>query len=88
VETPVPDVVGFVLPSAPQRYVEHDDLVVAGRSVEWWVDDVGAVHAATADGLARGLAWAADRWGRRFVVAEVLRDPSVVNQLLAEQAFD
>jgi hypothetical protein len=56
--------------------------------VEWWVDDVGAVHAATADGLARGLAWAADRWGRRFVVAEVLRDPSVVNQLLAEQAFD
>ena len=26
--------------------------------------------------------------GRRFVVAEVLRDPSVVNQLLAEQAFD
>ncbi|HET6755456.1 MAG TPA: hypothetical protein VFH23_16070 [Jiangellaceae bacterium] len=88
VETPVPDVVGFVLPSAPQRFVEHDDLVVAGRSVEWWVDDVGAVHAATADGLARGLAWAADRWGRRFVVAEVLRDPSVVNQLLAEQAFD
>jgi hypothetical protein len=88
VETPVPDVVGFVLPSAPQRYVEHDDLVVAGRSVEWWVDAVGAVHAATADGLARGLAWAADRWGRRFVVAEVLRDPSVVNQLLAEQAFD
>ena len=88
VETPVPDVVRLVLPAAPQRYLEYDDLVVAGQPVDWWVDADGLVHAATADGLARGLAWAAGRWDRRFVVAEALRDPSVVAQLLAEQTFD
>jgi hypothetical protein len=52
------------------------------------VDGDGHVHAATADGLARGLAWVAGRWDRRFVVAEALRDPAVVAQLLAEQTFD
>ncbi len=87
VETPVPDVAGLILPDPARVYMEHEDLVVVGRSVEWWVDD-GIVHAATADGLARGLAWAADRWNLRFVVAEALRDPSSAAALLAEQAFD
>jgi hypothetical protein len=88
VETSVPVAARLVLPTAPRRYLEHDDLVVAGQPVDWWVGEDGLVHAATADGLARGLAWAAGRWDLRFVVAEVLRDPSVVPQLLAEQAFD
>jgi hypothetical protein len=88
VATPVPGVVGQVLPDAPETYVEHDDLVIAGRSVDWWVDDDGAVHAATSDGLARGLAWAAGRWDLRFVVAEALRDPSAAPDLLTEQVFD
>jgi hypothetical protein len=87
VETPVPDVVALVLPEAPLTYFEHEDLTVAGRSVDWWVDG-DVVHAATADGLARGLAWAADRWDLRFVVAEALRDSSFAAQLIAEQAFD
>jgi hypothetical protein len=86
-ETPVPHVVAMMLPDAALTYVEHEDLRVAGRSVDWWVDG-GVVHAATVDGLARGLAWAADRWDLRFVVAEALRDPSSAATLLAEQAFD
>ena len=88
VETPVPEVVAQVFPDAANTYVEHDDLQLAGRSVDWWVDDEGVIHAATADGLARGLAWAAGRWDLRFVVAEALRDPSTTPLLLAEQPFD
>lgn len=86
-ETPVPDVAGLVVPDPPERYVEHSDLVVAGRSVEWWVDGRGTVHAATADGLARGVAWAAGRWDLRLVLAEALRDPEAVPALLAERAY-
>jgi hypothetical protein len=87
-ETPVPEVVGLVLPEAARTYVEHDDLQVASRAVDWWVDDDAVIHAATIDGLARGLVWAADRWDLRFVVAEALREPSTVPLLLAEQAYD
>lgn len=86
--TPVPDVVRLVLPDGPPTYVEHDDLVVAGRPVDWWVDGDQMVHAATPDGLARGVAWVAGRWAARFVVADVLRDPSAAAALLAERAFD
>jgi hypothetical protein len=88
VQTATPDVVRVVLSDAPRRYVEHDDLVVAGRSVQWWVTEDGSIHAATADGLARGVAWATGRWELRFVLAEALRDPSTVGSLLAEQTFD
>jgi hypothetical protein len=88
VETPVPDVVGLVVPEAARTYVEHDDLQVAGRAVDWWVHGDDVIHAATIDGLARGLAWAADRWDLRFVVAEALRDPSSMPLLLAEQGYD
>jgi hypothetical protein len=85
---PVPDVVGLLLPGPLPTYVEHDDLVVAGTPVDWWVDAAGAVHAATVDGLARGLCWAAGRWELRFAVAEAIRDPDAVPALLAEQAFE
>jgi hypothetical protein len=88
IQTPVPDLVLLALPDSPPTYVEHDDLMVGGRPVDWWIDLDGMTHAATADGLARGLAWAAGRWDLRFVVAEVLRDPSSAPLLLAEQAFD
>lgn len=83
----VPDVVRRLAAGLPDAYVEHDDLIVAGRSVEWWVDEDGTVHAATADGLARGLAWAAGRWELRLELAEALRDPDAVPALLAERAF-
>ncbi|HEU0213046.1 MAG TPA: hypothetical protein VFR13_03090 [Jiangellaceae bacterium] len=84
----VPDVVGLFLPGPPLTYVEHDDLVVAGTPVDWWVDADSAIHAASVDGLARGLCWAAGRWELRFAVAEAIRLPDAVPALLAEQAFD
>ena len=83
----VPAAVARLLAGASETYVEHDDLKVAGRSVDWWVDPDGTVHAATADGLARGLAWAAGRWEVRLELAEAFRDPDVVPGLLAERSF-
>ena len=87
-QRPVPDVVRDVLDgTAPASWQEHDDLTVAGREVTWWVAGDGAVHAATLDGLARGLAWAAGRWGDRLLVAAVLSEPGRVRELLAEAAL-
>jgi hypothetical protein len=87
-ERPVPGVAARVLAGAPATYREHDDLRVAGVPCDWWVDDDGTVHAATVEGLARGLAWAADRWERRLLLAAVLADPDRVDELLAEAAWD
>lgn len=83
----VPEAVGRLLAEAAATYVEHDELQVAGTPVDWWVDPHGTVHAATADGLARGLAWAAGRWDARLELAEALRDPDAVPCLLAERTF-
>jgi hypothetical protein len=83
----VPDVVGSILPEAPTTYVEHDDLVVAGRPVAWWVES-GVVHAATSDGLARGLAWVAGRWSARWLVAAVLVDPASATTLATDELFN
>jgi hypothetical protein len=83
---PVPPVVRRVLPAAPPSYVEHDRLEVGGRDLEWRYVD-GEVHASTSDGLACGLAWAAGAWGRRFLVAAALAEPSRVDELLAYEAF-
>jgi hypothetical protein len=85
--TEVPAAARRLLPGAEMSYLEHDDLHVAGTSVDWWVDPEGTVHAATSDGLARGLAWAAGRWEVRLELAEALRDPAVVPGLLADRAF-
>jgi hypothetical protein len=85
---PVPQVARRVLPSAAETYVEHADLTVAGVACEWWVDDGGIVHASTLEGLARGLAWAADRWEARLLLAAVLAEPDRVEDLLAEAAWD
>jgi hypothetical protein len=46
------------------------------------------VHASGPDGLARGLAWAADRWEARFLLAGLLRDPGAAARLLAEADLD
>jgi hypothetical protein len=88
VVTQVPEAVSALVPDAPATYVEHDDLVVADRAVDWWVDGENTVHAATPDGLARGLAWATGRWELRFLLAEALRDPAAVPALLSEQAYE
>ena len=55
---PVPPVVYAVLPAVPPAYQAHDRLVVDGEQVPWRYRD-GEVHAATPEGLACGLAWAA-----------------------------
>ncbi|WP_207782008.1 sacsin N-terminal ATP-binding-like domain-containing protein [Phytoactinopolyspora limicola] len=82
---PVPDITRELLPAAPDSYIEHDELIVDGQPVDWWFD--GRVHAATLDGLARGLAWAGGHWDRRWVLAQVLEDPTSLPVLLAEESF-
>jgi hypothetical protein len=89
-ERPVPDAAREALGASgavPATYVEHDTLLVDGREVDWRVAG-RVVHAATVDGLARGLAWAAGRWERRWEVAEVLQDPERLPELLAEAELD
>ena len=48
----------------------------------------GALHAATAEGLAAGLAWAAGQWHRRFEVLAVLSDPDRAYELSAARDFE
>ncbi|WP_436776814.1 sacsin N-terminal ATP-binding-like domain-containing protein [Yinghuangia sp. YIM S09857] len=89
---PVPEAVLAALAGAPTEYVEHGELLVAGPDgaeleAEWRFVD-GEVHATTFEGLARGLAWAAGEWHRRFEVAQLLADPSLAHVLDAERDFD
>jgi hypothetical protein len=84
---PVPAVVREVLPGAPREWMEHEDLVVDDRSIEWRVV-ADLVHASTLSGLARGLALAAGEWHRRYLVAEVLADPDAAAMLRDEQDLD
>ncbi|MEO8105823.1 MAG: molecular chaperone Hsp90 [Actinomycetes bacterium] len=86
VERPVPVVAGAL--ALPATYREHDELVVDGVSVDWWVTDGGEVHTATLDGLARGLAWASGRWGARFELADALENQGDAVILDAERLYD
>ena len=81
----VPGAVVTVLPGAPRQWHEHDRLLVDGHEVDWWVEG-GVVHAATSDGLARALAWAAGDWPARHVVAQLLAVPGDVVRLMIEDA--
>jgi hypothetical protein len=83
----VPAVVGALLPHAATTWCEHEELVVDGVEVDWWVDSGGLVHASTLDGLARGLAYQAGAWPARSAVAEVLLDPAALPRLLLDEAF-
>ncbi len=87
---PVSPLVAELLAGAPSTWVEHDDLVVDGIGVDWWVEGEGrtaVVRACTGDGLARGLAWAAAAWGRRWLVSALLTGPDDAARLLAEDTF-
>ncbi|PSK98254.1 hypothetical protein CLV30_12040 [Haloactinopolyspora alba] len=84
---PVPDVARAVLAQAPSQYGKHDDLRVDDVSVGWWVEG-DTVHASTLDGLARGIAWVTGRWDRRWLLAEVLRDPAAAPGLVVEDAYE
>ncbi len=87
----VPDAVRELLPDAPESYVEHEELAVhgpAGRTeVDWRLVD-GVLHAATLEGVAAGLAWAAGGWRRRFEVAALLEDLSRAGELATARWFD
>ena len=84
---PVPDVVREVLPEAPAGYREHDRLLVDGADLPWRCTR-GELHAATAEGLAHGLAWAAGRWSARHLVAELLLSPDEAARIMAEADLD
>ena len=84
----VPAVVRQVLPDVPATWWEHDDLRSDGHAVDWWVDRDGRPHAATGDGLARALAWAADRWELRYALAALLAEPERAGDHVVESAFE
>jgi hypothetical protein len=84
---PVPEIVPDVLPGAPATYHEHDSLTVDGADVPWRYRD-GELHAATVEGLAYGLAWAAGQWHARHLLAALLISPEETARLLAEADLD
>lgn len=88
----VPAAVHDLLPGAPASYVEYEELRVGdgtelGTELDWrWTD--GTLHAATVEGVAAGLAWAAGHWYRRFELAALLEDPSRTEELARDRWFD
>ncbi|OXY95568.1 sacsin N-terminal ATP-binding-like domain-containing protein [Streptomyces diastatochromogenes] len=88
-EHDVPDPVRVLLgPRTPDTYVEHEELVVDGVEIDWRLTGDGVLHAATLEGVAAGLAWAAGQWPRRFEVAALLEDPSRTEELARDRWFD
>ncbi|AVH58056.1 MULTISPECIES: sacsin N-terminal ATP-binding-like domain-containing protein [Streptomyces] len=88
-EHDVPESVRVLLgPSTPTSYVEHEELVVEGIEIDWRRTRDGVLHAATLEGVAAGLAWAAGQWPRRFEVAALLEDPSRTEELARDRWFD
>jgi len=89
VEHDVPQAVRVLLgPAAPARYTEHEELVVDGVEIDWRLTPDGVLHAATLEGVAAGLAWAAGQWPRRFEVAALLEDSSRTEELARDRWFD
>jgi hypothetical protein len=85
----VPESVRVLLgPGTPRTYVEHEELVVDGVELDWRLTADGVLHAATVEGVAAGLAWAAGQWPRRFEVAALLEDPSRTEELARDRWFD
>lgn len=89
VEHPVPDSVRTLLgPATPATYREHEELLADGVELDWRRTPDGVLHAATLEGVAAGLAWAAGQWPRRFEVAALLEDPSRTAELARDRWFD
>ncbi|MER5909689.1 molecular chaperone Hsp90 [Streptomyces sp. NPDC001982] len=88
-EHAVPESVRVLLgPRTPDTYVEHEELVVDGVEIDWRLTTDGTLHAATLEGVAAGLAWAAGQWPRRFEVAALLEDSSRTEELARDRWFD
>ncbi|MFE9256789.1 sacsin N-terminal ATP-binding-like domain-containing protein [Streptomyces sp. NPDC006879] len=75
-------------PKTPRSYYEHEELVAGGVELDWRRTSDGTLHAATLEGVAAGLAWAAGQWPRRFEVAALLEDPSRTEELARDRWFD
>ena len=60
-----------VVPPAPYPYQSHDKLAVDSIELPWRYLD-GEIHAATPQGLACALAWAASRRQARHVLGVIL----------------
>jgi hypothetical protein len=89
VEHHVPESVRVLLgPTTPTTYVEHEELFVDDTELDWRRTRDGVLHAATVEGVAAGLAWAAGQWPRRFEVAALLEDPSRTEELARDRWFD
>ncbi|WNI23258.1 sacsin N-terminal ATP-binding-like domain-containing protein [Streptomyces sp. ITFR-16] len=85
----VPEPVRVLLgPATPDTYIEHGELRAGGVELDWRRTPDGVVHAATLEGVAAGLAWAAGQWPRRFEVAALLEDPSRTEELARDRWFD
>lgn len=85
----VPEAVWVLLGAGtPDAYVEHGELRAGGVELDWRRTPDGTVHAATLEGVAAGLAWAAGQWPRRFEVAALLEDPSRTQELARDRWFD
>jgi hypothetical protein len=88
-EHDVPEPVRVLLgPATPASYVEHEELLVDGVELDWLRTRDGVLHAATLEGVAAALAWAAGQWPRRFEVAALLEDPSRTEELERDRWFD
>ncbi|MET7407597.1 sacsin N-terminal ATP-binding-like domain-containing protein [Streptomyces parvulus] len=88
-EHDVPEPVRVLLGArTPASYVEYEELVVDGVDIDWRLTDDGTLHAATLEGVAAGLAWAARQWPRRFEVAALLEDESRTEELARDRWFD
>jgi hypothetical protein len=83
----VPGVLLDALPGAPAAYTEHDRLLVDGADVPWRYTG-GELHAATVEGLAHGLAWAAGQWQARHLLDALLTSPDETERLLTEADLD
>ncbi|MFV2120201.1 molecular chaperone Hsp90, partial [Streptomyces sp. Act-28] len=86
-EVPAP-VRALLGPATPATYLEHEELVAGGVELNWRITPDGTLHAATLEGGAAGLAWAAGQWPRRFEVAALLEDPSRTEELARDRWFD
>ncbi|MFD5426998.1 sacsin N-terminal ATP-binding-like domain-containing protein [Streptomyces sp. NPDC127084] len=83
-----PSVHALLGPATPRSYVEHEELLAGGIELDWRRTPDGVIHAATLEGVAAGLAWAAGQWPRRFEVAALLEDPSRTEELARDRWFD
>ncbi|MFD7611862.1 sacsin N-terminal ATP-binding-like domain-containing protein [Streptomyces sp. NPDC059828] len=83
-----PSVHALLGPATPRSYIEHEELLAGGTELDWRRTPDGVIHAATLEGVAAGLAWAAGQWPRRFEVAALLEDPSRTEELARDRWFD